>query len=156
MRLLALEDSRQITQLPQHLSLDSSCIACCRLKQSVDGKYFVDSEGVSSAGIPCTVATLQHLHISDLPAHYVQAKVSDAVPVNTLVPELIPQMQPHLMLAGKEPLFKLQLTHVRNGSVLGVSFSHALAGLSHTHMLWQVTHTLTVAHANTHANTNCQ
>ena len=33
------------------------------------------------------------------------------------------------MLTGKEALFKLKLTQVQDGSVLGISFSHGLSGL---------------------------
>ena len=32
------------------------------------------------------------------------------------------------MLAGKEALFKVQLTQVQDGSVLGFSFSHGMSG----------------------------
>ena len=45
-----------------------------------------------------------------------------------MLPGFIPQLQPHLMLAGKEALFKVQLTQVQDGSVLGFSFSHGMSG----------------------------
>lgn len=66
--------------------------------------------------------------MTDLPGLYVHSRVSESVPSNSLVPDLIPQMLPHLFLAGKEPLFKLQLSHLSDGSVLGISFAHVLAG----------------------------
>ena len=68
--------------------------------------------------------------LSDLPSQYSEKKVSDVQPSNSLLPDFIPQLQPHLMLAGKEALFEVQLTQVQDGSVLGFSFSHGLTGES--------------------------
>lgn len=68
------------------------------------------------------------MQLADLPAHYVHSKLSDAVPLNALLPNLIPQMQPHQVLAGKDAVFKVQLSQFQDGSVLGISYSHAVAG----------------------------
>ena len=68
------------------------------------------------------------MRLSDLPSRYTEHRVSDACPSNSLLPDFIPQLQPHLMLAGKEALFKVQLTQVQDGSVLGFSFSHGMSG----------------------------
>ena len=99
-----------------------------RICQTPEGRYFIGSGGTHPPGITYTVAQKLSLSLPDLPAQYVQSRVSDAGPVNILLPELIEQMQPHQMLAGKEPLFRVQLTEIQDGCVLGISFSHALAG----------------------------
>ena len=59
-----------------------------------------------------------------------QHDVPDAVPNNVLLPHLVHQMQPHKVAGGEEAPFLLQLTHIADGCILGVSVSHMLAGLS--------------------------
>ena len=98
-----------------------------RLLLNPEGKYFFgdDKQGPE---IALKVTSQPQARIADLPGKFVQGKVSDAEPDNSISPDFIPQMQPHLMLAGQEALFKLQLTHVQDGSVLGLATSHGLTG----------------------------
>lgn len=90
--------------------------------------------------------------LSDLPSQYSEKKVSDVQPSNCLLPAFIPQLQPHLMLAGKDAFFKVQLTQVQDGCVLGFSVSHGLTG-KHNSVCWHeskwgYTQELTVLHAD--------
>ena len=98
-----------------------------RLLQNPEGKYFFGYNSEASQ-IPFKVTSQPQASIADLPGKFAQRKISDAEPDNSIVPDLIPQMRPHLLLAGEEALFKLQLTHFHDGSVLGVAISHGLTG----------------------------
>jgi len=73
-------------------------------------------------------------------------------PSNILLPDFIPQLHPHLMLAGKDAFFKIQLTQVQDGCVLGFSVSHGLTGKQNSVFLheskWGHTQELTVLHAD--------
>ena len=104
------------------------CSICWRrLHQTPEGRYYIGSTG-GPCQIPYLTAERRQVQLSDLPSKYAQKHISDACPSNTLLPDFIPQLQPHLILTGKQALFKLQLTHLQDGSVLGISFSHSLSG----------------------------
>ena len=110
----------------------SGCSICavallCRLLQDAEGRYYIGSDG-DLCEIPFTVTQDLQLKLLDLPSKYAEKYVSDAIPSNRLLPDLIPQMQPHLLLTGKEALLKVQLTQLQDGCVLGISFAHALSG----------------------------
>ena len=66
--------------------------------------------------------------VSDLPSKFAVHKISNAQPSNSLLPEFIPQLEPHLVLTGKEALFKVQLTQLQDGAVLGIALAHGLTG----------------------------
>lgn len=99
-----------------------------RLLQTPEGRYYIGPSGEPTQ-IPCITTQKPHFHLSDLPSKYAEQHISDFCPSNTLLPEFILQLQPHLMLTGRQALFQVQLTQVQGGSVLGISFSHGLSGL---------------------------
>ncbi|KAL0021527.1 hypothetical protein WJX77_004343 [Trebouxia sp. C0004] len=96
-----------------------------RFLQDSDGRYYIGLASQASE-IPYQSAERLEVCLSDLPSQYSEKKVSDVQPSNCLLPDFIPQLQPHLMLAGKEAFFRVQLTQVQDGCVLGFSFSHGL------------------------------
>ncbi|KAA6421201.1 MAG: hypothetical protein FRX49_08900 [Trebouxia sp. A1-2] len=96
-----------------------------RLLQNPDGRYYIGS-AAQAVDIPYQNTERLEQRLSDLPSQYSETKVSDVQPSNSLLPDFIPQLQPHLMLAGKGAFFKVQLTQVQDGCVLGFSFSHGL------------------------------
>ena len=100
---------------------------CRRFLQDPDGRYYIGS-AAQGAEIPYKNTERLEVCLCDLPSHYSEKKVSDVQPSNCLLPDFIPQLQPHLMLAGKEAFFKVQLTQVQDGCVLGFSVSHGLTG----------------------------
>lgn len=106
-----------------------------RLLQTPEGRYYI---GVNSEDreIPFTFKDNLQVQLSELPSLYAERHISDASPSNSLLPDFIPQLHTNLLLAGKEPFFHLQLTHVQDGYVLGFSFFHGLAGqsLSNCHL----------------------
>lgn len=100
-----------------------------RYLQDSEGRYYIGLAPQASE-IPYQNTEKLEVCLSDLPSQYSEKKVSDVQPSNSLLPGFIPQLQPHLMLAGKEAFFKVQLTQVQDGCVLGFSFSHGLTGES--------------------------
>lgn len=125
--ILAFDCEIDATRLQRSLTelVQSRPILGARLLQNPEGKYFFgyNNEAIQ---IPFKVTSQPQASIADLPGKFARRKISDAEPDNSIVPDLIPQMQPHLLLAGEEALFKLQLTHVQDGSVLGLAISHGL------------------------------
>lgn len=98
-----------------------------RFVQTPEGRYYIGSRG-EDCEIPFTVKDNLQVQLSELPNIYAERHISDASPSNSLLPDFIPQLHPHLLLAGEEALFQVQLTQVQDGSVLGLSFSHGLTG----------------------------
>ena len=105
-----------------------------RFLQNQDGRYHIGSAAQSDE-IPYKNTERLEVCLSDLPSQYSEKKVSDVQPSNILLPDFIPQLHPHLMLAGKEAFFKVQLTQVQDGCVLGFSVSHGLTG-KHYSFCW--------------------
>ena len=100
-----------------------------RFLQTPEGRYCIGYSG-EDREIPFTVKDNLQVQLSELPNMYAERRISDASPSNSLLPDFIPQLHPHLLLSGKEAFFQVQLTQVQDGSVLGFSFSHGLTGQS--------------------------
>ncbi len=122
-----------------------------RFLQNPDGRYYIGS-AAQGAEIPYKNTERLEVRLSDLPSQYSEKRVSDVQPSNCLLPDFIPQLQPHLMLAGKEAFFKMQLTQVQDGCVLGFSVSHGLTGKQNSvcrhESKWGYTQELPVLHAD--------
>ena len=105
-------------------------LSAYRMSRSHEGRYFIGpgSNVDGPHSFPFAYSHDPSRRLSDLPAQYVQRSVQEHIPINAFPLELVPQMHPDLLLAGKEALFQVRLTTIKDGSVLGVSFSHALAG----------------------------
>ena len=72
---------------------------CCRFRQTPEGRLcLIPAEAACS--IPFASAQKLQVRLSDLPSRCVERRVSDVTPSNWLLPDFIPQLQPHLMLTG--------------------------------------------------------
>ena len=100
----------------------------CRFLQTSEGRYFINIAQGQGYEIPFKASKNLQMQLRDLPSKFAACNISDAEPSNSLLPEFVPQLQPHLMLAGKDAFFKVQLTQLQDGAVLGVAFSHGLTG----------------------------
>lgn len=101
-----------------------------RFVQTSQGQLFIGVFSGQASKIPDKSTTNLQTQVSDLPSKFVVHKIPNAQPSNSLLPEFIPQLQPHLVLAGKDALFKVQLTQLQGGAVLGLALARGLAGRS--------------------------
>lgn len=99
-----------------------------RLQRDRLGSNFIDA---SNTGFTLTSAQALGLQLNDILPAFALHDCNEAVPINRLADHFIEQMQPDRILNGKDPLLSLRLTAVQDGMVLGVSFSHLLAGIPH-------------------------
>lgn len=106
---------------------DSKSVLCCaRIRQDSEGRYCIEAQ--SGAEVPFISVDKLSLKLQDVPSHVVGTHISDGTPDNCLVPIYLEQLHPHMMIAGKEALLRIRLTQLSDGCVLGISFSHMLAG----------------------------
>ncbi len=97
----------------------------CRLGRDTEGRLFIDT---SNAGLPVEIVSDHRLQISDVLPGYTRSSQPEAEPVNLLGEKFAPMVQPDCVQRGEAPLLSIQLTQVHDGSIVGVSFSHTLAG----------------------------
>ncbi len=96
------------------------------IHQDPEGRYCIGLR--TDKKVALTSTDHFNFKLADFPSTFVRPHVPDGLPNNDLARDFLEQMQPHLILAGEEALFKLRLTQLSDGCVLGISFSHMLAG----------------------------
>ena len=75
------------------------------------------------------VKTDHSLCTGDLPGSYARQAGPEQQPVNSVAQAFAQELQPDAVQRGESAMLALQLTFVKDGTVLGVSASHALAGM---------------------------
>ena len=96
-----------------------------RLCQDCEGRYFLDN---SNSGFTFSVQDKPDLQLRDVLKAFVVPAAPEKQPVRELAATFVEQLDVAGYLAGKSPLVGLRLTHFKDGSLLGVSLSHAVAG----------------------------
>ncbi|KAK9839049.1 hypothetical protein WJX74_008467 [Apatococcus lobatus] len=99
-------------------------ILTCRVRQDDAGRFFLDS---SNAGFTIGTCNKPESQLRDVLRAFARPSAPELEPLNACAEDYLEQLNPVEVLAGRCPLFGLRLTQVKDGSVLGLSFSHMLA-----------------------------
>lgn len=65
-----------------------------RIRPDSSGRFYIDK----GCGVPLTTTSKPDISLADVPSLFMQQHVPDASPNNTLMPELIEQLQPHKVI----------------------------------------------------------
>lgn len=107
-------------------------VSGARLRQDEAGRLFVDS---SNAGFNFRTSTNHNLWLRDVLQAFARPPAPEFEPLNACAEEFVEQLDSTGILAARSPLFGLVLTKVVDGSVLGLSLPHTLAG-RHRWLRW--------------------
>lgn len=107
----------------------SSCqqrqVMVYRLAQDQDGRQYFDD----SNSFTLTCFERPDLELLDTLGGFVIPSTVVKKPITEVAENFVERLDIAGFLAGKSPLVALRLTAVKNGSVLGISFSHVVAGV---------------------------
>ncbi|EFN51956.1 hypothetical protein CHLNCDRAFT_139630 [Chlorella variabilis] len=91
----------------------------CKMEGGRLGSLHIEHSG---AGALLTVATSEDARVAGMgPLTWPQPRITLAAPA---IPFYIPPMDGRRVMAGKEPLMKVQLSQLADGDVLGITLSH--------------------------------
>ncbi len=96
------------------------------MRQDENGASYIDS---SNGGFNFSVVENTSFELLDVLPAYSYPSASEVQPLQSLAEGFVEQLDATGTLSGQTPLFGVRLTAVKNGSVLGVSMLHAVAGM---------------------------
>ena len=101
----------------------------CRLRQDEAGRSYIDG---SNSGFIFSTVEDRSLELLDVLRDFAYSPAPEVEPTQRLAEGFVEQLDSVGYLKGESPLFGVRLTNVKNGSILGVSMSHAVSGLGLT------------------------